>query len=244
MNGDTGYKYPQTPTTSNNIECFRPQPVDAATVILIVKKLKNTNSCGSDEILYRFLRDPLPFITPCLTCIINTSIVTGVFPTAWKQSLVIPLYNSGASYDLGNYRPISVLSIVSKILEKVIATQLVNFLESNNLLNATQHGFRPNLSTITALTKITNNIYENMDNKKISLLALCYLYKAFDSVSHDILLKMMHEMGIDSFFFRQYLCNRAQSVCGRDSMSSKLNVNFSVPQGIYSRPNIVHNVCQ
>ena len=122
------------------------------------------------------LRDALPVIAPYLTCIINTCIVTGVFPTAWKHSLVTPIHKSGASHDLGNYRPISLLSVLSKIIEKVIATQLVNFLESNKLLNATQHGFRPNLSTITAgITKITNKIYENMDNKKISLLTLCAL---------------------------------------------------------------------
>ncbi len=118
-----------------------------------------------------------------------------------------------------------------RFLKKVTATQLVNFLESNNLLNVTQHALRPNLSTVTALTKITNNIYENTDNKKISLLALCDMSKAFDSVSHDILLKKMHEMGIDSFFFRQYLCNRTQSVRVGDSMLSKLKVNFGVPQG-------------
>ena len=86
-------------------------------------------------------------------------------------------------------------------------------------------------STITALTKITNKIYENMDNKKISLLTLCALSKAFDSVSHDILLKKMHNMGIDSFFFRQYLSHRTQSVRIGDSLSSTLNVNFGVSQG-------------
>ena len=231
MGEDTNNIYLQTTTISHDVEFFRPQPVDAATVILTMKQLKKTNSCGSDEISIRFLRDALPVVTPYLTCIINTCIVTGVFPTAWKHSLVTPLYKSGASDDPGNYRPISLLSILSKILEKVIATQLTNFLESNNLINCTQHGFRPNLSTITALTKVTNTIYENMDNKKISLLALCDLSKAFDSVSHNILLDKMYKMGIDSFLFSQYLSNRTQSVRVGDNVSSKLNVSFGVPQG-------------
>lgn len=226
-----GYNTPQTPPVLHNSALFRPQPVDATTIILTIKGLKNTNSCGSDGITLRFLKDALPVIVPHLTCILNTSIVTGVFPAAWKHSLVTPIYKSGASDDPSNYRPISLLSILSKILEKIIATQLVNFLESKNLLSCTQHGFRPNLSTVTALTKVTNNIYDNMDNKTISLLTLCDLSKAFDSVSHEILLNKMYNTGIDPFLFNDYLANRNQSVRVGNNVSSNLPVPFGVPQG-------------
>ncbi len=119
---------PQFQTTCHNSEHFRPQPVDVNTVILTIKELENTNTCGSDDITFRFLRDALPVITPHLTCIINTSIVTGVFPTARKHSLVTLIYKTSAADDPGNYWPISLLSIVSKISEKIIVTQLVNFL--------------------------------------------------------------------------------------------------------------------
>lgn len=105
------------------------------------------------------------------------------------RSSKLPIYKSGASDDHSNYRFISSLSSLSKILEKIIPEQLVNFLESKNLLSNTQHGSRPGLSTVTALTKIVNDIFESMDKKKISLLILCDLSKAFDSVSHDILIK-------------------------------------------------------
>ncbi len=96
---------------------------------------------------------------------------------------------------------ISLLPILSKVLEKIISTQLVNYLEENNLLSKTQHGFRPKLSTATALTVVTNEIYKNMDSKKISLLTLCALSKAFDSVNHSILLEKLENTVIDKFWF-------------------------------------------
>ncbi len=226
----------------HNSELFRPQPVDVNTVILTIKELENTNTCGSDDITFRFLRDALPVITPHLRCIINTSIVTGVFPTARKHSLVTLIYKTSAADDPGNYRPISLLSIVSKILEKIIATQLVNFLEYEQLICSTQHGFRPNFSTVTALTKITHNIHENMNNKRISLLTLCDLSKAFVSVSHEIVLKNMYNMRIDSFLFKDYLAR--QNTIGSYWRHCVLEVACAIwcSPRIHFRPHIVHHI--
>ncbi len=110
--------------------------------------------------------------------------VTGTFPKSWKHAIFIPRHKGGDPLDKSNYRPISLLPIFSKVLEKIVSTQLVKHLESNKLLSESQHGFRPRLSTTTALTVVTDKIYKNMDNKSISLLTLCDLSKAFDSVSH------------------------------------------------------------
>lgn len=124
------------------------------------------------------------------------------------------------------------MSSLSKILEKIIPEQLVNFLESKNLLINTQHGSRPGLSTVTALTKIVNDIFESMDKKKISLLTLCDLSKAFDSVSHDILIKKkLYDYSIDSFWFKDYLPHITQYVRVGENLSSNLQVLFGVPQG-------------
>ncbi len=221
----------QTYTTSHTSEYFRPQPINESTVILIIKNLKETQAYGSDGIPLRFLKDALPVIVGHITCIINTSLVTGAFPTAWKHSLVTPVHKSGAYDDPNNYRPISLLSILSKILEKTVAAQLSDYLESKKLLSDAQHGFRPGLSTVTALTKVANQLYENIDNKKISLLTLCDLSKAFDSVSHDILLKKMYAMGVDVFWFKDYLTQRTQSVRVGEKVSTKLHVSYGVPQG-------------
>ncbi len=173
-------------------------------LIVIIQGLNTANSVGSGGIPLRFIKDSLYFIALYLTCIINTSIDTGVFPTSWKQALVVPLFKSDDSNDMKNYRPISLLPIVSKILQKIVAWQLMQFLEFNNLLSHTQHGFRPRLSTETALTVITDKIFNNMDSKKISVLTLCDVSKAFDSVSHEKLLHKCAELNVDSFWLSSY----------------------------------------
>ncbi len=176
------------PPRSNENEYFRPQPGDTNTVILAVKSFKETNSYGCDEISFRFIKDTLFVIIFYLTCIINTSIITGIFPGKWKHALVVPFFKTGDINNVSNFRPISVLPTLSKILEKIVANQRLHFLETKKLLSKCQHGFRSRLSTETNLTVITDAIYNNMDHKKISLLTLCDLSKAFDSVSHDILI--------------------------------------------------------
>ena len=98
-------------------------------------------------------------------------------------------------------------------------------------LSSTQHGFRPKLSTETALSTITNKIYDNIDKRQISLLTLCDLSKAFDSVNHDILLQKLALTNIDQFWFNNYLSNRTQSVRINDTISSSMKVQFGVPQG-------------
>ena len=120
---------------------FRPQPVDINSLILVIKHLKPTNSYGSDGMPYRFIIDSLPVTVYYILIIINTSIVTGVHTDHWKNPLVVPTYKSGDTDSIANYRPICLLPILSKILEKVIAIQLLDYLESNKLLNNAQHGF-------------------------------------------------------------------------------------------------------
>ncbi len=210
---------------------FKPCPVNVETIILTIKSLKETRSVGSDGISMRFIKDALYVIAFNITCIINTSIVTGIFPTSWKHAIVMPIFKTGDVANPNNFRPISLLPIISKILEKVVTSQLMPFLESSHLPSDTQHEFRPRLSTQTALTTITNKIFSNMDSKKITMLTLCDLSKAFDSVSHEILLKKCFALQIDSFWFKSYIENRAQSVRLNNTMSNKLSIAYGVPQG-------------
>ena len=168
---------PRDHSSENIRHQFRPQPVDMETLILVIKQLKPTNSCGSDGISFRFFIDSLPVTSFYILVIVNTSIVTGIYPDPWKHPYVVPVFKSGDPENVNNYRPISLLPIISKILEKIVANQLMDFLESNHLLADEQHGFRANLSTETALLTVTN---------KISLLILLDLSKAFDSVHHQV----------------------------------------------------------
>lgn len=222
----------------SQIPYFRPQPVDIDTVILTFKQLNDTRACGSDDIPLRFLKDALQIIIFYVTIIVNTSIVTGLYPNSWKYPYVIPFHKNGDEEDVNNFRPISLLPIISKILEKIVANQLMSFLESNQLLSNCQHGFRSRLSTETALIKVTEKLYSNMENKKISLLILLDLSKAFDSISHEILLNKFEKLRIDPFWFRDYLQNRKQAVRLSSNLSSALNVEYGVPQGSIMGPNL------
>ncbi|RUM30450.1 MAG: hypothetical protein DSY42_04590 [Aquifex sp.] len=225
----------------NKGDIFRPQSVNVETVILTIKSLNKTRSVGCDGISLNFIRDSLYMIAFYLTVIVNTSLTTGVFPETWKHAMVIPFFKKGDQENVSNYRPISLLPILSKIVEKIVSNQLLDFLLKNNLLSNSQHGFRPNLSTESALLKITDAIYRNMDNKMISLLTLCDLSKAFDSVSHSILLKKCAILNIDAFWLNSYLKNRTQSVKLDKTLSSKASVQFGVPQGSILGP-ILFNI--
>ncbi len=174
--------------------------------MLTIKHLQVTQSFGSDGISLRVIKDfPRNCILPRSNN--NTSIVTGTFPETSKHTLVTPLHIKGDADDYNNYRPISLLPIFSKVLEKVVATHLVEYLEIK-LLSKNQHGFRPKLCTTTALTVLSDRIYNTMENQRITLLTLCDLFEAFDSVSHNILLERLLNTTIDKFRFDGYLSER------------------------------------
>ena len=133
-----------------------------------MSSLRVDKATGLDDISARLLKEACPEIVPSLTHIINLSIRCGYFPDEWKISKVLPLYREDIKSDPNNYRPISILPVVSKIIEKVIFKQLYEYLTHNNLLTVSQHGFRPMHSTLTALLEATNNWYLNIDDGLIN----------------------------------------------------------------------------
>ena len=134
------------------------------------------------------IKESLMVTIPYITLIINTSIVTKVFPKPLKQSIIKPIHKSCDIEDPTNFRPINLLPILSKILEKVISTQLTEYLEINNLLNESKYAYRNNSSTEPALVNVTEQIYKSIDKGKISLHVLLDLSKANYSVNHYLLL--------------------------------------------------------
>ncbi|CAH2108919.1 unnamed protein product [Euphydryas editha] len=137
-------------------------------------------------------------IASVITHIINFSLSCNVFPSLWKRAIVIPLPKTSNPTCLSQYRPISILPILSKVLESIVHKQLYSYLISNCLLCPYQSGFRPSHSTVGALLNVTEDIRWAMDNTKFTAMILLDFSSAFNSVDYDILLGTLRAVKISS----------------------------------------------
>ena len=166
--------------------------------------------------------------------LINSSLQSGLFPTCEKQAKVLPVYKSNQESKLDNYRLISVTTVFSKIIEKVVYNQLSDYLESNNLICPNQFGFRPNRSTNLAVTRLADDIRINMDNGLLTGVVFMDFRKAFDTIQHACLMKKLPCYGIESIeleWLMDYLFNRSQAVIFDNVKSSPLHITHGVLQG-------------
>ena len=202
-------------------------------VLDIIKSLENKTT-GPVSIPIKLLKLIPDLILIPLCNIINVSFNTGVFPSLLKIVKVIPIHKGKATQDMNNYRPISLLSIFDKIIEKLMHKRLYNFMEENYILYHKQFGFRKGNSTINALIQITKRIKESIDKGKFGCGIFIDLRKAFDTVNHNILLMKLEHYGIrDSalLWFESYLNKRKQFVSINGVHSELSEVSCGVPQG-------------
>ncbi len=151
-----------------------------------------------------------------------------------KIARVIPLFKNGNINDFTNYRPISLLSQFSKILEKIFHNRMMSFIEEKNILYESQYGFRKNMSTSLAILELVENITTSIDDCKSTVGIFIDLKKAFDTVDHDILIKKLDHYGIRGIantWICSYLMNRSQYACINYTGSECMNVTCGVPQG-------------
>ena len=200
----------------------------------IIGDLKPKSSAGYDNLSSKLLKDIKGIISCPLSIIINQSLCSGIFPSKLKLAKVIPLYKKEDQRVFGNYRPISLLSSISKIFEKVAFKQILEYFTSNNLLFESQYGFRENHSTELAALEFIDRIKLEMDRKKIPFSIFLVLPKAFDTLNHDILLTKLRYYGIQGIalnWFQSYLTKRSQYVQYNDTSSSIREIETGVPQG-------------
>ena len=199
-----------------------------------LRKIKRNKATGLDDLPPTFLKDTARVIAKPVQYVINLSIQTGIVPDIWKSAKITPIFKSGAADLPGNYRPISVLPILSKILERAVHTQLIDYLERNTLLSNKQFGYRKQRSTEIATTIFVDQVRKEIDQGKFVGAVYIDLSKAFDTIGHSVLLEKLQGYGLHGMelnWFRDYLFKRSQRVCINGEMSSVQFISCGVPQG-------------
>ncbi|KAI8482827.1 hypothetical protein Bbelb_394890 [Branchiostoma belcheri] len=217
------------PTTKFSFEC-----VEESVVMNELQRLKTKKATGLDKIPAKLLKDSSPVIAKPLTHIFNLSLASGEVPSEWKEAQISPVHKSGNCADVGNYRPVSVLSVTSKVMERLVCNQVTRYLTRCKLLTSHQSGFRRHHSTATAVQKIVEDITSGFNGSKVTVALFLDLRKAFDTVNHDILLGKLKKLGFDSGamdWFSSYLSERFQCTCLQGQYSTKTRVSCGVPQG-------------
>jgi hypothetical protein len=223
---------PQAPLPQSQLATF--QPLDVADTCALISGAA-PKSCELDPLPSPLVKD-LPSLRPIITRIINQSLATGVFPMEYKSAVVRPLLKK-PSLDrdsLKNYRPVSNLSFVSKLIERAVASQLASHLRNNDLMEPRQSAYRPGHSTETALLCIHNEIVCAIGEGKAVLLVLLDLSAAFDTVHHPTMLSSLERLGVTGTplkWFESYLSERSQAVQIGDAKSDPAAINCGVPQG-------------
>ena len=167
-----------------------------------------------------------------LKIIWHISLIFQSLPVDFKTARVKPLFKKNSRSEIGNYRPVSILSVASKILERAVYVQLESYLKEKNILYGFQSGFRQSYSTDTCLTHLTDFIRNKTSLGNYTGMVLIDLQKAFDTVDHVILLKKLEALGVSSVdWIKSYLCGRTQIVNVNRVDSTPCDISCGVPQG-------------
>ncbi len=210
------------------------EPTNVLEITNIVNDLKPNKSAGYDSYSPMVIKAVMPSVIQPLMEIFNQSLMTGVFPDKLKIARVTPIFKSEDKLIMSNYRPVSVLPVFSKILERLMYNRLLKYFESNSLLSSNQFGFREKHSTYMALASLVDNITKELEQRRHCVGIFIDLSKAFDTLDHRILLDKLNLYGVRGLanaWFTSYLSNRQQFVQIGNEHSKMLPINCGVPQG-------------
>ena len=232
------------PSTTLNAIDFMPQinisnsfflaPTTPIEILNIIRNLKPKCSSGIDNISPKLIKQTAIPIAEPLSHIINLSFNTGIVPIEMKKAQVLPFYKTDDPHNFKNYRPISLLPSLSKILERAVHNRLNKYLTTHKLLSPSQFGFRKNLSTENAIVEFQDRLVKQLSRGNLGLGVFLDLSKAFDTLDHNILLHKLNRLGIRGItlnWFNSYLKDRYQQVKFINSSSSFQLIKSGVPQG-------------
>ena len=234
ISGNPDNKKPALAYVKQVTNNFLLSPVSESYICRIVKGLKPKRSTGYDDISNALLQQLIHVIKLPLAVVFNKSIQFGIYPDLMKLAKVIPLHKGGLSSVPDNYRPISLLPVLSKVLERIIYEKLVAHLDANDVLYPKQFGFRKHHSTTDAILCLFGDLLPCLDRKSMLVSIFIDLKKAFDTVPHELILAKLEKIGVrdtELCWFKSYMNNRRQFVQIGNSKSEVTNMRIGVQQG-------------
>ena len=215
-------------------EGFSFVPETEESICKLIDKMKPDVATGRDGISAKIIKDAKLVIAPIMTKIINLSYSTKIFPDSMKKASIRPLHKKEDPNIISNYRPISILPCLSKVIERSASNQLINYLEKHNLLSYCQHAYRKQHGTQTCLFQVINCVQKYLDQKELVAVVSLDLSKAFDAINHEMLLQKLIRLGLSEtslLWIKSYLSNRKQCTKFSNYCSKDQNITSGVPQG-------------
>lgn len=228
-------RYNELTLTPYQDKTFYLMPTTPKEIEALLVRITSKPAAGIDEIGGQILKSITNIMSTPLSYLINESFSSGQYPDALKISKSIPVFkNKGSRNDISNYRNICLQSQIAKVIDSAFNTRLNSFLESNKLLSVSQHGFRTNRSTSTAIADLSNFIYDCLNNKQISVALFFDLSRAFDTIDHVLLIEKLNRIGVRGMankWVESYLSHRQQTVVIGNFRSDLQDMKIGVPQG-------------